>query len=385
MSEAAIAELGHNNPPEPTLVETLAISNKELLDRMNAAMEAAVGAPADIASQEEQNKAAEIIKILRSCELALDAERKKVKEPYLEAGKQVDGFFNSRIDKLEKSRLPLAAKSEAYSKKMEALERQRLEELAAKKRQEEADALQRAKDAEDSKNEAKRTREDAERQTTDARAAKEAAQSEQEVAAADLAQARADLAVLKADLAKFAADYRVKIRDGETIDKEEIEKKRTEAEESIAKSRAKIALCETSLAAAREAARLAKEEQRRKTDEEEAARKAESVANSEVKAHLTQAVLHSNQAERIERKADAKPADLVRNISEHGAISTLGQNWVWRIDDRTLLDKAALWPFIHEDALTVALGKWMHAQGANPNQRKMAGAYMAQETNGQTR
>lgn len=381
MSVAEAAPLGHNNPPEPTILETLLEKNKDLLKRMADAIKGGNEAPKDIANDIDQGKVSEVVKALRGVSKALEAERVKEKEPFLEGGKKVDGFFNTKKDDVDKLAKTLNDKAEAYSKKKDAEEKARLEELGRLKREAEEAALRRAQEAQDALNDDKRLREEAELLTEQARQARDAAGTEQEKAGADLDVARAELATIRSEIAKTKLDYKVKERDGVAIDEAERETLRTAALQKLEAAKQKVTQCESALTAAREKAKAALAEQRKNEEALAAAKSQERGAAAVVKTHLNEAVRHSEQAERIETKVEAKPADRARTLSEHGAIATLQQSWKWDVTDRTKLDKEALWPFIPEEVLKTAVGKWMHLQPTD--KRKMAGAYMEQETVGQ--
>ena len=93
--------------------------------------------------------------------------------------------------------------------------------------------------------------------------------------------------------------------------------------------------------------------------------------------------LKEKRADKIATVVAGPEAELARTRSEPGAVSTLSRRWESGIVDRTKLDKDALWPFIHGDALEAALYKWMMAQPQD--KRVMAGASMEEVTSGQTR
>lgn len=83
------------------------------------------------------------------------------------------------------------------------------------------------------------------------------------------------------------------------------------------------------------------------------------------------------EAEAYDRRADeadavqtAKPSELVQTRTKSGAVASLRLKWKGEVENRNALDKEALWPFIHIDALNKALQNWMDTTGG----REMAGA-----------
>lgn len=62
----------------------------------------------------------------------------------------------------------------------------------------------------------------------------------------------------------------------------------------------------------------------------------------------------------IETRADAtaKPADMVRERHQGGALNTMRQVWVVEIEDSMKLDPVALWAFVKDDHKLMALRSW---------------------------
>ena len=67
----------------------------------------------------------------------------------------------------------------------------------------------------------------------------------------------------------------------------------------------------------------------------------------------------------------AKPADIVRTRVNEGPTVTMATEPYALVEDFELLDKAALWPFIKQDAIEQALRAWARTTGHN---QQMAGA-----------
>ena len=134
--------------------------------------------------------------------------------------------------------------------------------------------------------------------------------------------------------------------------------------------------------AAEAAARVA-EQQRLQREAEEAAaraRKAENIAahNEEAadRAELAaaasaSATLAFNEAAAAEIAARAKPAELTRSRFEEGTLVTMKQVGYVEIVDASLLDLAALRPFIKEEHLLQALRAWAKI---NNHKKPMPGA-----------
>lgn len=102
-------------------------------------------------------------------------------------------------------------------------------------------------------------------------------------------------------------------------------------------------------AAAQEAARVERE------NSERLAREAEELAKANMpkaaEETLKEAVRESNQADKSEKLADAKPAELARLRGDYGGLATLRTTWVGEIIDKKAVDLEALRPFISEDVM----------------------------------
>jgi hypothetical protein len=374
--------LGHNSPPV-TIGDELRERHADLLKRADEALLAAANAPAEINDDSTEGKVGELVKILRKTELALEAEKKKEVEPHQNTVDKVRGFFTEIAARLEKVRLPLKKKSEDYLLRKAEAEKKRLAEEEADRREKARIALMNAENAERDKTSLAREAAEAQRLSEDAHAAKESAQTDQEIAAADLAQAKAELSRAKTVVLEFASERSIKVRDGIAIDEVDFATRKQSAEAGVATARNKVSGCEDLLRQAREKARAAKAEQDRLAAEVVAANRKEREAAADVKSHMTEAVRHDNAANRIEAKIEGKPADLVRNHSEHGATSTLSREWFYEVTDADRLDAVKLWPFVDGEAKRIAFGKWARSQ--EPQNRVMAGGRAYQENVGQIR
>jgi hypothetical protein len=103
---------------------------------------------------------------------------------------------------------------------------------------------------------------------------------------------------------------------------------------------------EAKAARARNAERV--EQLRREADEREA-------REAEARAAEQQA---RQKAQEAEADANAKPADMIRERHDSGAINTMKQYWHVEITNSEALDRDSLWPFIKQDALLDAVKMW---------------------------
>ena len=374
--------LGHNRPPE-TLADELAVEFKDDVFEAGALIAAGETAPERIDDDETQNKAAELTKKLRALELKFDKARDDKKAPHAENITAINGFFKTHMEALERIRLKIKKASTDYLDRKAAAEKLRLKAEQDAREAAAAKALALAKDAEDTKNSAARQADDARILAQEAAAAKAAASTEQEQAAAELAQAKADHAAVKAAMLAVAAGYANDAKDGKAVSDEEKATSRATFDKQLAEARQKIDEANAKLQAARDKAIAARDEQRRQEEAARVAQAAAKTASREADASLTEAVRETKAADKIAAKIDGPDADLARTRSLHGAVSTLQRNWVCRVTDYNLLDRDALWPFIHRDAIDAALWKLM--QTLPIERRTMPGAVMEVETTGAVR
>lgn len=123
-------------------LDGLATRNDELLVRKAELIDAMQRVPDEIGDDAVSGKVGDFVKQLTSCGKALDDARKQEKEPFLEAGRQVDAFFRGPIDEIDAAKKECARRQTAYLTKKEAAERARLkaeaDALAAKAKDEAA-------------------------------------------------------------------------------------------------------------------------------------------------------------------------------------------------------------------------------------------------------
>ena len=120
--------------------EELEIRHADLIARAKDLTAAIERMPAEIADDETAGKVADFTKQMSGCIKKIDDTRKGEKEPYLEAGRVVDGWFKSLSAPVEKGRDAAVTASTRYLRKKEDAERARrkaeAEALAAKAKSE---------------------------------------------------------------------------------------------------------------------------------------------------------------------------------------------------------------------------------------------------------
>lgn len=137
MSVAA-AQIGHNLAPDADpLLGRLQENHADLIDRKAALLGACERAPKEIKDEETAGKMADFVQkqidpfLKRSKEVHTSE-----KEPFLSAGRTVDGFWHTLIDDLEKWKIGLNKVRKAYADEKAAAERKRLDAIAAAERAE---------------------------------------------------------------------------------------------------------------------------------------------------------------------------------------------------------------------------------------------------------
>lgn len=189
--------IGHNAPPSivEALRDRLDLEHGAMLSRRDALLAGVARVPEVIEDDAACGKVGDFVKQITGTMKDADGTRVKVKEPYLEAGRAVDGFFKNISDPLDRGRKTLLARVTVYERAKADRERRAREEEARLQR-EEADRLRRA--AEDAAA-ALRTEE----QLPEALAAETAATQ----AAADATTAQRAAEVKPAELSRIRGDY----------------------------------------------------------------------------------------------------------------------------------------------------------------------------------
>ena len=132
------APIGHNQPPDvlEALHGRLTKANAPLAKRRDELLAACERMPKEIDDEEMAGKFAEMLRAITTAEKAAKAERKKEKQPHLDAGRAVDGFFATITAPLERAAAPIQKALDRYQNAKAAAERQRREEEAARARAE---------------------------------------------------------------------------------------------------------------------------------------------------------------------------------------------------------------------------------------------------------
>ena len=177
------AGIGDNNPPsaQGAFLSELESRHGPLIERRAALIEAGERVPEAIEDQETAGKAADFIKQLGAHEKAANKARTGEKEPYLERGRWVDGWFKgAAVDGIAALKKTVTDRLTAYQRKVAAEERRRREE------------------------EERRQREEAERKRREAEEAAQAAETEEDLDTAVRAEEEAAEAQAQADRAERA-------------------------------------------------------------------------------------------------------------------------------------------------------------------------------------
>lgn len=213
--------IGGNNPPDPIeiLRGQLAETHAPLSDRKAELLAMGDRAPASIDDEDGANKIADAIKVCGAFAKNAETARVAAKEPYLAAGRAVDGWFAALTDPVEKLKKKLSALLTDYQKRVAAAERARREAEAAelRRQQQEAErqrreaeeaarlARQAARKAEDDKAAAEGDRLRAEQEARDARAAADKARAEAAKATAAATEKPAEMSRQRTDLGAVAS------------------------------------------------------------------------------------------------------------------------------------------------------------------------------------
>lgn len=135
------ANIGHNQPPaNEVLKDVLASKHPKLLNRRDEFLSKSTNIPAVIDDDETSGKAQEFVKAIDGTIKHAEAFRVEEKEPYLQGGRIVDGFFKGVTDPLLTLKKDITKRLTVYLQKKEAAERER-------RRQEEAAAREAAEKA----------------------------------------------------------------------------------------------------------------------------------------------------------------------------------------------------------------------------------------------
>jgi len=188
--------IGGNNPPSDAEVlrDILLQDSQPLLNRRDELLGSVSRAPLAVEDEETCGKVADLVKLLTACHKNAEATRVAKKEPFLQQGRVVDGFFKQITDPLEKARKTLEPRLTKYQR--DKADRERREREAAQRAAEE-EARRKAAEAAAAAQQLE-TEEDldaaiaAEQQAKQAELDKLAAQKAAEAKAAELSRSRGD-------------------------------------------------------------------------------------------------------------------------------------------------------------------------------------------------
>lgn len=187
---ADAATIGHNRPPEPTLKERLAEAYADRVAAAAAIAERATAQPKEIDSDETLKIVGDIAADAQKLWKNLDTARANEKAPFLQAGREVDGYFATVLERLERIKGAMLLRATLYNRAKADKERRARDEAARKAREEEEAKRREAEQAA------------AAGRTDDAMADLEDAQR----AAAQAAEAQAAVAAPAADLTRVRTD-----------------------------------------------------------------------------------------------------------------------------------------------------------------------------------
>ena len=189
----------HNNPPPDLLVgddlrAKLARDHENLTARKDQLVDAGNRIP-EVNDEDSARKVSDFVVQLSACAKAADAARVGEKEPYLNGGRVVDGFFKAISDPLDVVKKKAERSLTEYHRAVAAAERARREEEARK--------------AAEAAAEARRKAEEEARAIADAKSLQDAVAAEKaaEQAAADAALAAKAADAKPADLSRTRGEF----------------------------------------------------------------------------------------------------------------------------------------------------------------------------------
>lgn len=337
VAPVAQAVPGHNKPPADappeTIGERLARTWAELVDRIAAIERRATEVPAVIDDEDTATRAADLVKIAKSEVRAADGARKDEKRPYQDAAGEVDGFFKTKQDRLEKTVAGLQQRLTVWLQEKAERERRRREAEALRLREEAAAKMREAEILEE------------QRVTAEAEAT--------------AATARANAARLGKEQALQLARNARTLRDGAVIDMRTA--KAANAVDAYTAASARKATAEAELIAAN--ARV-DELRTQEQAELEAARTSKQEAKETgkaVEATVDKAGQHERLAARTSKSAQAAPADLSRQRGDLGSVTSLREDWLFEELSRRDIDLEALRPYLTLEGIEQGVRAWIVA------------------------
>lgn len=146
---SAALMMGHNRPDEKSpLRARLEEQHAALLADIAALAERANAAPATVESDDVLGVVSDLAKSATAVAKRAETARTSEKEPYLAAGREIDGFFKALAERLERIGAAMKTRATEYLRRKEAEERRRREEEARKAREEAEARMREAAEAE---------------------------------------------------------------------------------------------------------------------------------------------------------------------------------------------------------------------------------------------
>ena len=128
-------------------MDRLSDDHRDLLNRVEELAARANNGPREIKSDDDLDACGQLSLDAAALTKELDAARVEEKRPYLEAGRDVDGFFGTPIDRLKRIKTAFEGVASAYMRAVAERKRREAEEAARKAREEEEARLEAARKA----------------------------------------------------------------------------------------------------------------------------------------------------------------------------------------------------------------------------------------------
>lgn len=189
--------IGDNRPPDDhdPLRERLEEQERDLVRRRDELLASYARAPATVDDDDTCGRVGDLVKLIAACQKNAETRRVGAKEPFLAAGRTVDGFYKRITDPLGAAAQKLRYRMTEFQRAKEAEERRRREE-EARRQKEEADRL--AREAEE-----RAAALQSQTELDDALTAEEQARQ----AAADAERANKDAKAKAAELSRTRGNY----------------------------------------------------------------------------------------------------------------------------------------------------------------------------------
>lgn len=166
-------------------------------------------------------------------------------------------------------------------------------------------------------------------------------------------------------------------RERDEIEAAEREARRKADEDAAEEARQRRAKAEQDERDAKAAAKAARADEREAVADQKGAAREQKAAGRIVRKAEDEGGRAEEQADKIDRKLDAAPGEMVQVRGDYGAIGTLARRWKVEIVNLEELDLEKLRHLIHPDALQAAAWRFMQAGG-----RDLRGAIIKQVEDG---